>query len=97
MSGLVPVNANAHSSVDIEDSCNDCCSCCWPRRIKSDPRRPQRNQTTLDLNQTTLKVKSASQPTLTQSAEDEWEITIDGRKISADPLEASIKQEHVPK
>jgi hypothetical protein len=96
MSGLVPVNATANSTVDIEDSCNDCCSCCWPRRVKSTPIAPRRQDESNNL--TSLKVHSVSQPTLTQSAEDEWEITIDGRKISADPVGDSIKEEHgVPK
>lgn len=78
MSMIPPVNANAHSSVEIDDSCNDCCSCCWPRRVKKDPRRPQVNQSSMNLPSTAIKVHSVSQPTLTQSAENEWEITIDG-------------------
>jgi hypothetical protein len=92
MSGLVPVNATANSTVDIENSCNDCCGC-WPRRVKSTPV-PVRRQDASSVSLTSLKVHSVSQPTLTQSAEDEWEITIDGRKISADPVGESIKQEH---
>lgn len=82
MSGLVPVNANAHSSVEIDDSCNDCCSCCWPRRIRPDPRKPEKalSAPALDISATSIKVHSASQPVITKSAEDEWEVTIDGQK-----------------
>jgi hypothetical protein len=43
---------------------------------------------------TSLKVHSTSQPSITQSAENEWEIQIDGRRISADPISDSIKVEH---
>jgi hypothetical protein len=93
MSGLVPVNATANSTVDIEDSCNDCCSCCWPRRVKSTPVALRR-QDASNVSLTSLKVHSNSMPIITQSAEDEWEIAIDGRKISADPVADSIKQEH---
>lgn len=93
MSGLVPVNATANSTVDIEDSCNDCCSCCWPRRVRSTPTTLRR-QDASNVNLTSLKVHSASQPSITQSAENEWEIQIDGRRISADPISDSIKVEH---
>lgn len=88
MSGLVPINANAHSSVEIDGSCNDCCSCCWPRKIKADPRKPQEPQ--FEITPTWVRVKSASEPVLKQTGEEEWEIMIDGRKITTEPtLKAS--------
>ena len=87
MSGLVPVTTNAHSSVEIDNSCNDCCpsACCWPRRIKY--IKPQRNKTMPHLQKiqddelaTTIKVHSVSQPSIMQSTDGDWEIKIDGKK-----------------
>lgn len=77
MSMIPPVSA--HSSVEIDNSCNECCGC-WPRRVRKDFRRPVRSMEQANMSSTSLKVHSATQPTLTQSATDEWEITIDGEK-----------------
>lgn len=96
MSGLVPVNANAHSSVEIDDSCNDCCSCCWPRRIRQDTRRPSRNQNMSTVDLTNLKIKSASAPVLTQSATDEWEIMIDGKPITSEQVSLAASSLSLP-
>ncbi len=90
MSGMIPP-INAHSSVEIDNSCNECCGC-WPRRVKKDFRKPVRGTLEPNMSTTSLKVHSATQPTLTQSAEDEWEITIDGKPV--DPVADSIKKEH---
>lgn len=45
MSGVVPVSA--HSSVEINNSCNGCCPrfCCWPRRMKHHHKHPERTVT----------------------------------------------------
>ena len=84
MSGLVPVTTNAHSSVEIHDSCNSCCPrfCCWPRRVKQ--VKPQHSKTMPNLpstESTTIKVHSASQPSIMQSTDGDWEIKIDGKEV----------------
>lgn len=83
MSMMPPLNADARSSVEIEDSCNCCVG--LRRRPRHDHRRPTREPSVIEVTPTALKVKSASQPVLTQTAVDEWEIMIDGRKISSEP------------
>lgn len=73
MSGMIPP-VSAHSSVEIDNSCNDCCGC-WPRRVrKVDPRRPQHAQSSVSL--TAAATHNVSQPTLTESGK--WEVEIDG-------------------
>lgn len=39
MTSIPPVDANAHTEIDIEDSCN----CCWGRRIKKKPPLIRKN------------------------------------------------------
>lgn len=77
--GLAPINADARSSVEIEDSCNCCIG--LRRRQKQDNRNPKRNNPIDFGDGVVVKVKSASQPIITKADEDEWEITLGGRKI----------------
>lgn len=89
MSGLIPP-VSAHSSVEIENSCNDCCGCLGRRRIRrtSTPaqhHKPITKPTMVGgdingaaLNDTALKAHTLSVPTLTESGQ--WQVEIDGVK-----------------
>ena len=34
---MVPIEAKARSSVEIENSCNDCCTSCFGRKVRHKP------------------------------------------------------------
>lgn len=77
---MPPVNADARSSVEIDDSCNCCTG--FRRRPAAQPRKIQ---SLLDGSASTIKVRSASQPVVSQTAEDEWEISLNAHKITSEP------------
>ena len=86
MSGLIPP-VSAHSSVEIDNSCNDCCGCLGRRRIRRQTPHPTHKPitkpslvgsdvTSSALNDSALKAHKVSAPTLTESGQ--WEVEIDG-------------------
>jgi hypothetical protein len=87
MSGLIPP-VSAHSSVEIDNSCNDCCGCLGRRRIRPKPiahHKPISKPTMVGgdinggaLNDAALKAHAVSMPTLTESGQ--WQVEIDGVK-----------------
>lgn len=89
MSGLIPP-VNAHSSVEIDNSCNNCCGCLGFRRVKrqqtplqhhkpiSKPELIGGDVTGAALTDNALKAHNVSVPTLTESGQ--WQVEIDGVK-----------------
>lgn len=80
MSGFIPP-VNAHSTVEIENSCNGCCTGCFPRRhrIKQTPHthhKPIRHGE--QLNDEALKTHKVAAPVLSESGQ--WSVEIDGVK-----------------
>lgn len=74
----------ARNSVELVDSCNctECCprTCCmpWGRKVIKHKDSKPTSTDHIDINATSIKVHSATQPTLTESGA--WEIEIDGKK-----------------
>jgi hypothetical protein len=73
----------ARSSVELVDSCNctQCCprNCCFPWSVrKIDHRKPEHEESRVEITATAIKVHTSSEPSLTESGA--WEIEIDGKK-----------------
>ncbi len=48
----VPVEANAKTRVEINDSCNDCCPkfCCFGRKVKHHKKRERSTEITINID-----------------------------------------------
>ena len=86
--------ADTHSSVEINNSCNNCC--CWPRRIKKQTHhhKPPIHEQPEHLPQAITTTHTVSMPVLKETGE--WEVEIDGIKhsLSANAVGQSIIKEH---
>jgi len=55
---IPPINANAQTEIDIQDSCN----CCWGRKVKKKPKLPRQDAAAdLFVKEITVPVRDANE------------------------------------